>query len=235
MLRRQQQIRNHIQRLLDAGLFALGFWLAYWLRTNEALLCELGLRILGMFGGAKDISEIEPFREFLPFFFLTIPLSLILLQTQGFYSRPLLASRRFTAWQLLKVCVLITVGLILTVFLAKAQLARAVFILFGAFSFILVFVKEEILQRYLLHAVGQARLRRRIIVVGTPKDVAQVREDFHLENARDIEIVAEMDINESDVHAFVETLHNHSANGVLLATRHTFFGRIEKVIQACEL
>ena len=235
MLRRQQQIRNHIQRLLDAGLFAAGFWLAYWLRTNEALLGELGLEILGMFGGAKDINEIEPFSEFLPFLFLTVPLSLVLLQAQGFYSRPLLASRRLTAWQLFKVCILITVSLILIVFFAKAQLARSVFILFGAFSFILVFIKEEILQRYLLHALGQARLRRRIIVVGTPKDVEHVRKDFRLEHASDIEIVAEVDINDSNVSAFLDALHKYSANGVLLATKHTYFGQIEKVIQACEL
>jgi len=232
MLRRQQQIRNHIQRLLDAALFAVGFWLAYWLRSNEAVLGDLGLRIMGVFGGTK---EIEPFEEFLPFFLLTIPLALILLQTQGFYSRPLLASRRLTSWQLLKVCSLITVGLVLVGFMAKVTLARSVFILFGAFSFILVFVKEEILKRYLLHALGQARLRRRIIVVGTPEDVEQVREDFHLKKAGDIEIVAEMDINEYDVPDFVELLHQHSANGVLLATKHTYFGRIEKVIQACEL
>lgn len=232
MLRRQQQIRNHIQRLLDAALFAFGLWLAYWLRTNEALLGDLGLRMLAVFGGTK---EIESFDEFLPYFLLTVPLSLVLLQTQGFYNRPLLASRKVTAWQLFKVCTFITLGLMLAAFLAKEHLARSVFILFGVFSFLLVFAKEEILQRYLLHALGQARLRRRIIVVGTPEDVKQVRDDFHLEEARDIEIVAELDVNQTDLSNFVDVLHQHSANGVLLATKHTYFGRIEKVIQACEL
>ena len=33
----------------------------------------------------------------------------------------------------------------------------------------------------------------------------------------------------------VEMLHEHSANGVVLSARHTVFGRVEKVIQACEL
>jgi hypothetical protein len=44
MLRRQQQIRNHIQRLLDAALFAAGFWIAHVLRSNQALLGEKKVR-----------------------------------------------------------------------------------------------------------------------------------------------------------------------------------------------
>jgi exopolysaccharide biosynthesis polyprenyl glycosylphosphotransferase len=232
MLRRQQQIRNHIQRLLDAALFAVGFWIAHVLRSNHALLGEFGLFLFGAFGGTR---EIEPFEDFLPFFLLTIPLSLVLLQAQGFYSRPLLASRRLTAWQLLKVCFLSTVALIMGVFLAKVQLARSVFILFGLVSFCLVFVKEEMLRRYLVNALGEARLKRRIILVGTPEDLVEAKLDLCLDDAKDIDVVADLDINGVDVAALVEQLHTHSANGVLLATKHTFFGHIEKVIQACEL
>ena len=33
----------------------------------------------------------------------------------------------------------------------------------------------------------------------------------------------------------VRLLHEHSANGVILTAKHTYFGKVEKAIQACEL
>jgi hypothetical protein len=38
MLRRDRLIRMQIQQFLDAGLFALSFWLAYSVRANSALI-----------------------------------------------------------------------------------------------------------------------------------------------------------------------------------------------------
>ena len=121
-----------MQRLVDTCLFTLSFWLAYQLRTSDWLLGDFGLGFLGLFGGTK---EIEPFADFYPFLILTVPLSLVLLESQGFYRRPVLVSRMVTAWQLIKACALTTMGLILVAFLLKTSLARAVFILFGLTSF----------------------------------------------------------------------------------------------------
>ena len=136
-----------MQRLVDTCLFTLSFWLAYQLRTSDWLLGDFGLVFLGLFGGTK---EIEPFADFYPFLILTVPLSLVLLESQGFYRRPVLVSRTVTAWQLVKACALTTMGLILVAFLLKTSLARAVFILFGLTSFLSVFLKEELLREELL-------------------------------------------------------------------------------------
>ena len=38
MLRRDRQIRMQIHQLMDACLFALSFWLAYKVRSNEDLI-----------------------------------------------------------------------------------------------------------------------------------------------------------------------------------------------------
>jgi hypothetical protein len=88
-----------MQRVLDTLLIVLSFWLAYQLRSSEQILGQIGLGLLGIFGGTK---EIEPLSEFYPYMLLTIPLSLVLLESQGFYRRPILASRGLTAWQLTK-------------------------------------------------------------------------------------------------------------------------------------
>ncbi len=43
MLRRDRQIRMQIHQLMDACLFALGFWLAYTLRANPDIIDLFGL------------------------------------------------------------------------------------------------------------------------------------------------------------------------------------------------
>src|SRR5262245_36856128 len=119
MLRRQRQIRAQVQKLVDGGLFGLALWLAHWLR-------------------ASSDKGIEPFSAFLLYFLVIIPVAPAILQSQGFYARPLLASRRQITWQLIRVCSIATIGLILLMFLMKESLARGVFLLFGGTSFLLV-------------------------------------------------------------------------------------------------
>ena len=79
-----------------------------------------------------------------------------------------------------------------------------------------------------LDAMGEAGYRRRIIVVGTSEDVEQAKKECGLDHADDLEVVAEVDINQEAVASFVDILHRHSANGVLLATKHSFLEALKK-------
>ena len=47
MLRRHRQIRMQIHQLMDAGLFAISFWLAYALRSNAEVSAFLRLDPIG--------------------------------------------------------------------------------------------------------------------------------------------------------------------------------------------
>src|SRR5207248_7219678 len=49
-----------------------------------------------------------------------------------------------------------------------------------------------------------------------------------------VEILAEVDLDRTPLERLVELLHEHSINGVVLSAKHTMFGQVEKVIQACE-
>src|SRR2546430_16538544 len=40
---------------------------------------------------------------------------------------------------------------------------------------------------------------------------------------------------ETPTERLLDLVHEHSINGVVLSARHTMFGQVEKVIQACEL
>jgi exopolysaccharide biosynthesis polyprenyl glycosylphosphotransferase len=51
----------------------------------------------------------------------------------------------------------------------------------------------------------------------------------------ELDIIAEFDLNETTTAQLVEFLHEHSVNGVILNAKHTYFGQVEKAVQACEL
>jgi exopolysaccharide biosynthesis polyprenyl glycosylphosphotransferase len=208
---------------VDAGLFAVGFWLAHAVRSNWNFLFFW------------ERPEIPPFEEYAWLLLVIIPIAPLLLELQGFYSRPIVASRRQTIWQLFWASTWATIIVILVSFLARQQPARAVIILFGGISFFLVLIKEEVLQQWVRSRFGQAQLNRRLLLLGAKEDTAPVRRKLRGQAREGIEIVDELDLNNASIERLVELLHEHSANGVILSARHTFFGQVEKVIQACEL
>ena len=211
-----------VQKLLDGSLFAVALWLAHYLRANF-LKFEV-------FGGTADI---ESFDQWLRLFLFIIPIAPFLLETQNFYNRPLIAGRRSSLWQLARASFLAMVVLVFLLFLFKENLARSVIFLFGPLSVMIVWLKEELMRHWVKSRLGQTQLVKRLILVGSEEDCERVAAD--LRNNETVEIVARVNLNDSSVERLVELLHEHSANGVLLSAKHTFFGQIEKAIQACEL
>src|SRR5688572_30462438 len=110
MLRRQKQVRIQIQKLLDGLLFAVALWLAHYLRANF-------LRI-EIFGGTREIEDFQT-SGWMWVSLIMIPVGPFLLETQGFYTRPLVAGRRITWWQLARASFLGMLVLISLLFVFK--------------------------------------------------------------------------------------------------------------------
>jgi exopolysaccharide biosynthesis polyprenyl glycosylphosphotransferase len=224
MLRRDRQMRMQVHQLVDACLFALAFWLAYELRSNEGIIQFFHLHELP-----------SSFRDFAWLLVVLIPGAPLVLEAQGFYSRPLLCSRRTTVWQLLKGCVFTTLGLILALFFFKMLIARWVMVWFGVISFILVLAKEELWRLLQSSALNHNQHQRRFILVGTHEETTRMRAELKAHGDKDLVIPAALDLNESSIEQFVQLLHEHSVNGVLLSARRSYFDQIEAAIRACEL
>jgi exopolysaccharide biosynthesis polyprenyl glycosylphosphotransferase len=225
MLGRERQIRATLQRLLDASLFGIGLWLAHWIREAA------GIQV---FGGTR---EIPAFHEFLPLFAI-LPFTPLLLELQGYYNRPILSSRRQGAWILLKGCALAVVLIIFGMFLRKwpnEKVARSVVIMFGITSFFLVLLKDELVRRILVSRLGESQFKRRLILAGSPEDLEKFVPTAKGGAFDGLEIVAQIDLNKQNVEDLVEMLHFHSANAVVISAKHTYFGQVEKAVQACEL
>lgn len=225
MLRGNSRVRIQVHQWLDAALFALGFWLAHLLRANWQIS-------LGRFQYRPD--TIAPFAEYSWLLLAVIPLSIIVLEGHDFYRQPIFAPRREKAWQLAKSCFICAIGLVLLMYLRRPVQARGVIVLFAVFSFLLVWLKEELVRWGRQRQLGQEHYSKRVVLVGGRSETHSLRADMR--NAHpELQVVAEFDLNETSTDQLMEFFHEHSINGVILSARHTVFGRIEKAIQACEL
>jgi len=226
MLQRDRHFRTQVHQLTDACVFATSFWLAFVLRSNETFSHLLGLDIIGP----------DSFGQVVWLYFALVPAAPLVLESQGFYSRPMLSSRAAMFWPLLKGCFILSVGLVLLLFIFKesSTAPRGVMVFFGLIGFVLVWIKEEILRVVLRSRMAKAQYKRRIIIAGTPAEITRLRRMVQAYAANSLEVVAEFNLPVSAPPLLIELLHMHSVSGVLVSARHAQFERVESIIQLCE-
>ncbi len=225
MLRRDRQIRMQIQQLLDAVLVAISFWLAFEMRSSETIIYWLDLP-----------PSPGEFKEYIWLYLLLLPAAPLILEAQGFYTRPMVPSRGATAWMALKSCAFMVLALVLALFFFKQQTAaRWAVIWFGVVAFTLLIVKEELVRVVVQSRWGRSRLRRRFLLIGPAEETRRMRAELRAKAQEDIELALEMDLETTPSDKLVEILHEHSINGVLLSAKHAYFQQVEAVIRACEL
>ncbi|HTY87621.1 MAG TPA: sugar transferase [Candidatus Acidoferrum sp.] len=225
MLRRDRQIRTQIHQLADACLFAVSFWLAYVLRTNQHIITWLNL----------DPLSFDTFNGVVWLYFALIPAAPLILESQGFYNRPALCPRRDIIWPLFKGCCITTVGLVLVMYALRAISPRVVMAFFGVISFGLVYLKEELVRWALRSKFGQAQYQRRFLLVGTQAEIERLRHELRERMDASVDVVGELSLGQTPVQQLVHMLHEHSANGVIISARHTYFEQVETAIKTCEL
>ena len=166
---------------------------------------------------------------------MVIPAAPFVLESQGFYQRPVFCPRRTTLWQLLKTCALMALGLVVAVFLLRTQIARGAIVWFAALSLVLMFLKEELFRNLFLRQLSRSQHKRRYLLVGTAEEIERMRRELKKQDAEGIEIPGELNLSEISVDYLVELLHEHSVNGVIVSAKHAYFEHVEAAIRACEL
>ena len=83
--------------------------------------------------------------------------------------------------------------------------------------------------------MARGQNRRRFLLIGTPEETARMKQEVRARPESGVEIFAELDLNNTQLHNLVNLLHDHSINGVILSARHTNFDRAEAVVNACEI
>jgi len=225
MLRRDRQIRTQIHQVADACLFAVSFWIAYALRLNPQIVAWLNL----------DALPPDTFGSVVWLYFALIPAAPLILESQGFYSHPVLCPRRDILWPLFKGCLITTIGLVLIMYALHFVSPRVVMAFFGCISFTLVYLKEELVRWALRSKFAQLQYKRRVILIATGSEMVRLRRELKKRVDQSVEIVAELSLGEAPVQQLAHMLHEHSANGVIISARHTYFEQVENAIKTCEL
>ncbi len=223
MLRRDRQIRMQIHQLMDACLFAASFWLTYEVRANQSVIDFFGL------------DPVASFDSFVWTYLFLIPAAPLVLESQGFYNRSMLCPWRAMVWSLFKSCLIITLGLVMILVFVRLYLPRSVIIWFGLVAFVLIYIKQQLLRVFLRSSLARAQYVRRFILVGTGEEIEYMRVELRSRPDEEMEVVAELDLNEVPVQKLAGLLHEHSVNGVILSAKHAFFEQIEAAIRTCEI
>jgi exopolysaccharide biosynthesis polyprenyl glycosylphosphotransferase len=160
-------------------------------------------------------KPIGPFSEFQWLLFVIMPFGPIILEMQGFYSHPLQKTLGKSLEQLARGAV--GLGLVIAAcsyFLRLDVPSRAVMPLF---------------------AVVGCLYRERVLLVGSPQDLADLKGTFTPELRLELEVVAEIDPNEQPVSDLVHALHDLNISRVILASNHADLSRLQEFISACEV
>lgn len=220
MLLRQRQIQSKINAFIDAVLYGSMFWLAHFIRSLPQI---------------DTAGVIVPFEQLQWILMVVVPLAPPLLDLQGFYRRPLLASRRMALSQILRASGWVSLMIIVAMFLLKQELARGVVSLFLPFVVIAMIAKEEVVRFWTRSRLGNQRARRRVILLGNQRGLDRLGNILRLNAGSDVDVVAQMDPIDKGLDELANLLHEHAANSVMVAPRQLLFGQIEKIIQICEL
>jgi len=225
MLRRDRQMRTQVHQLVDAFLFAASFWLVGALRADPRIIEWLNLKVL-----PPDVFENVGW-----LYFVLIPGAPFVLESQGFYNRPLLCPPRLILWPLFKGCTVICLGLIIALYALHLNVPRMVILWFGCLSFAVVYLKEEILRSVYKSKLAQAQYKRRFVLVGASNEIARMQREMEKQSDEGIEIVGRFDFIEAPLQQLIELLHEHSASGVIVSAKQAYFERVESIIKICEL
>ena len=220
-LGRRQQFDVQLSQLVDAALMVLSLWLGHLLRHY------LGERF--------PIPEIDSFNMFL-WLTLTMPFGPLFLDLLGFYRFPLQKTTLQSLSQITKALLWLGVLIAGCALLFRFDIhSRAVLILFGLISTVLLLIKERIVAGYLHAHTASGAYREKVILIGSTEEIRQFLACVTQEQLALIEVVEAIDMSTQPTSKLVCALHRHSVGRVIFATSRTPLETIEQAIGACEV
>ena len=220
MLRRRRQILTKINKVVDAALFGLAFWLTHFLRSLDVL---------------DPQNRIHDFDAYAWLLLVIVPLTPPLLEIHGYYQRPVFGSRRQTLLILGKTAAWLTLAVVIVLFFRKNELSRGVVLFYVPIAMAIGFLKDELVRAASAQRHGTQQARRRVILAGGQTEAARLERTLDLGAFGDVEVVARVDLNDLAPGSLADLLHRHSVNAVMISPRQTLFGALESTIQICEL
>ena len=224
MASKQRELFIQFNQLSDALLIAGIYWLAHAFREQLAYSYPL------------HFSGIAPFRYYKWLYLIILPLCPLVLDLNGFYTRPNRSRLRLTLWIIGKsvgVCALLVIAAMY--FLGLSLLSRGVIVLFAGFSTIALFAKDFLFQAYMRTHARSSKLSRPIILVGSQERNAEFEALIEEHPEWNFAVVARLDPEQGSLQKLPELLHSQPVSCVVFNITQTYFSEVEKAILACEV
>jgi exopolysaccharide biosynthesis polyprenyl glycosylphosphotransferase len=229
---KHREIANQFSQFSDALLIALVYWLAHALRETVAYWFPPGSAVGGIEFG---FSMIAPFRYYKWLYLVILPVCPLLLDFNGYYSRPIGLRRRQILWILTK-SVAIAALLVVAVmyFFNIAALSRGVILLFAVLSIGVLFLKDQLALARRRHTARQADQAIACLLVGPPAKNAEFEALLDQHPEWRLKVFGHLDPTTESLAALPDRLHSEPIGCVIFNVTQTTFEDVQQAILACE-
>ena len=221
---RKETLSTQALQFVDAFLVWVAFWLGSLLRDPVREL--LGQQPMGDIG-------LGPI---MPLLFVVIPFTPIALDAFGFYRHPLRKRVGDSLLQMFKTGVVVGVVVgVLVIFLQVPAASR--WVLGSAIPFAALFLlgREWLVRSVVLHSVRAEDAKEAVIYVGSMASVEAFEETLPEEVKASYKVVAHFEPSKGTADEFRALLKAESVGRAIFAARHTEFGTLAALVEACEL
>lgn len=218
-----REITTQFSQIMDALVVAAMYYAAHALREQLAFLYP------------EYFTLIAPFRYYKWLYLLILPALPLLLDINGYYSRPMTLGRRPTFWILTKsvtLCALLVIAMIY--FMTMTSLSRGVILLFAALTIAALFLKDEIARAYRRTAARQPELATACLLIGPPDRNAEFEQLLAHHPEWRLRVTTRLDPTTAWLAQLPELLHRDPIGCVIFNVSQTYFSDVEKAILACE-
>ncbi len=223
MITRRQEINTQLQQICDSFLLALTLFGTHTLRLHSTRWFNLD-------------ESVDPFSNYHWLIVVVMAFGPILLDLQGFYQSPLTKTKWKSFRQIVQAMVYLSIVVSgCVIFLRLPLISRSLALLFIIFATLVLLIKERIIVASVRRRARRGELRERILLAGTPRDIAVLEESFTSEQKLLMVIAERIDIEHQPISDLVEALHKHSVTRAIFAAGHTQLNRVEQAIGACEI
>lgn len=223
MLARRQEINTQLQQIFDSFLLALTLFGTHFLREHST----------AWFGLDKTI---DPFSNYHWLLVVVMAFGPILLDLHGFYQSPLTKTPWKSFMQIVRAILYLSVVVGACVIFLRLPLAnRSVPLLYMPVVVGVLLLKERLIIAGIRRRARRGELRERILLAGTPEDIAALEQSFTPEQKLLMVVAERIDIEKQPLSDLVEALHRHAVTRVIFAAGHTQLNLVERAIGACEV
>ncbi len=207
-------------QLTDALLVWLACWLGGFLRVR-----------MGM--SDPDEGLLQSMNWVL---YIAVPFTPLALERFGFYDHLRHKPAGAAMWQLTRglLAIVLLVG-IFAVF-AKIMDARRLVLGLGiVFTFLLIFLRDRVVHRWLKQKLQSDDSKERIIIAGSGSEMADLLDELDPEITSGWKVVDHFDLGTREVHELFALLKDESVSRVVFSAKGTEFEKVARAVEACEL